>query len=220
MKHRNTLLGASVLALIVASAGVGHAADMYSSGSFKDPITGAVSSINWDGTYASVGVSAVFGDSKASAPNDGSIDLGLAGARFDGRIGYDRTVLPGWLLGIYGEVGHSKDVSGSVLTSSFGEGWTYGAGIRAGREFGNALIYGLVGYVHQDVSFSGPTDGLAGIKLGGGIEVMMKDVCPHCFVALEGSWSGFEDSKNVSLGSPVTFSNKEEQVGLRFGVKM
>lgn len=51
MKYRNTFTAASVLALLIASAGAGHAADLNLPGSLKDPFTGAVSPNSWAGFY-------------------------------------------------------------------------------------------------------------------------------------------------------------------------
>jgi len=199
MKHRNTLLGASVLALIVASAGVGHAADLFTNpgASLKDPITGA--KVNLSGLYISLGAGGVFSDADTTGTHTttgnypttifGGGDAALSGFLGDARIGIDKD-LGGFSLGIYGDLSEevakgtspnvpAVNITGSSATAHFG----YGAGAKLGIPLSQTTVaYGLLGYQGQHISVKSNAGGtvsgsastdLNGVLVGGGFENMI-----------------------------------------------
>jgi opacity protein-like surface antigen len=200
MKTLRTLTAASAL---LAAAGAANAADVYSSS--KDPVPSISGAPSF---WVAGGVGLGSGKSTASVPGF-SLDLSQTGAIFDVRAGVDRSmamIAPNLTLGLYGEIGNSRDVSGTLV----GQLWSYGAGVRVGYQMGNLTPYGLVGYTRQDVSFDGLTQSLGGIKLGAGVRYTLPN---NWFGELEGDWTGFEKTNVVF----VNVDNSATQVMFRVG---
>jgi len=202
---------ASIVALLSASCLSASASDLLS---LKDtPAT--LSDINWNGCYFSAGGGATFAKSHVSTAA-GNIDLGLSGGNFDGRIGCDRTIGKGILFGVFGELGGLRDVNGTVNAvsgTSIAQRYNWKVGARTGVEIGNAMPYVLAAFTHEDVEISGPTKGLDGGTVGAGVEIKIPD--SNWRIALEGSYSVFEDANLLVAGNKFKASNDEEKIGLR-----
>ena len=169
MKRILTLTAAAAL-LAVSPA---NSADVYAPASSKDPIT--VANVLPVGAYVSVGVGGGITDTKFS--NGFNIgDFGFAGFLGQVRFGYDMK-LGNWVVGPI--VGASwEDVKGNLGGVTGNQTFGYEIGARLGYVVnGDALIYGLVAYQGQHIGFNntGFANDLYGVKLGGGLEIDMKN---------------------------------------------
>lgn len=194
------LLALAILGMMSAPAG---AADLGAQGGYKDDLSGAVApcaGVSWTGLrvggFIGVGMTGV-GSGTASIS--------------DGENYAHRSVFGGYQMSTFGEIelGADYQFKGSpVVIGVFGDlGYgsgamelTYGAKLRAGLAYGNALVYGFAGvekahYVH-DLSTAGGNSIVslsadpAGVAYGLGVDV-----------ALGRGWYAGVRYERVNLGS-------------------
>lgn len=200
----------ATLALMTATAG---ATDL---GSKDYPLSSYPA---WSGANIAFGIGGNFAQTSFTTSGV-PVDLGMSGATFAVRFGYDSKLagsiggMSGWLGGIYSEIGRESDVHGGALHLKAADQWQYGAGVRAGRYFGTSLLYTVVGYTHKSTSFAGWSTGLDGIKAGPGVEFDLSD---HFFGRLEATGSWYNDA---TTPSHLKLSNVNEEVMLSIGVRL
>jgi hypothetical protein len=228
MNARNLV---SAIALI-ASISSANASDLYNPGGSLKDVT--IAGMNLSGVYISLGAGGVFSDANSSGTHDngnyttvfGPGDVALSGFLGDIRVGYDRSLGSGWLLGIYGDLSYEQakgtvntvsqvDITGATGTAHFG----YGAGLKLGAGLGQTtVVYGLLGYQGQHVSDSGAalsasTD-LNGILVGGGIET---ELTKSLFFGVEADYVAFESWKPLTgLSIDMDEVRATARIGTRF----
>jgi opacity protein-like surface antigen len=161
------LIGSATAAdLTLALIGSATAADLKgnSYAGSMDPLTATPA-----GAYLSAGLGAVAVDSEIAG-----MSLASKGAALDARAGYDfRLSYPGYILGGFGSI-TIQNTDGHGLSGA--QDWGWEVGIRAGRYFDNALLYGVLGYRGQQYALNGTgrDTALSGLEYGAGVEVALK----------------------------------------------
>lgn len=209
--------GVSAIALVIASLSLStaNASDLFNPGGSSKDVS--IAGMNLSGAYISLGAGGVFTDANGTGSAvvpGGTIFAGgnasLSGFLGDVRVGLDRGVGNGFLIGVYGDLSYEEakgsgnsvptlGITGGSATEHFG----YGAGLKLGAQMGpTTVVYGLVGYQGQHISesvvtISKSTD-LNGVLLGAGIETV-----------LSGNWSIGAEGDYVAFGgwSPISGIN-------------
>lgn len=122
--------------------------------------------------YVNGGVGASMVNTEISAGPLSLNGVGASGAVGTVRGGCD-AIIGNARLGAFAEYAFRNtelQVDPGLFSAKFGN--SYGAGVRAGYKFGNALPYLLVAYQQQEMSWSIPIDAptFRGVKFGGGVE--------------------------------------------------
>lgn len=167
---RKILVSLAAGAAMVASTGAATA-DGYGYGSVKDAAA-PVEQVNWNGLYigAAIGYgvattdvekSVQFKDHKGWSPKYSILDLdGLSseGALGTLTLGYDREVIPGLLIGVFGDYTFGdldNDFSAfeglAKVNSELGDSWSVGA--RIGLITHKTLWYAMAGYTQADLDW-------------------------------------------------------------------
>jgi len=194
---------------LLLSFGAASAADIYSAKDSPSASFGLPASVT--GTYVQLGLGgAITSTSTAGA------DFGFAGFLGDFRVGYDMRQ-GDWVVGPL--AGFSvENVTGTALKSgaAFSGNQTYGyeIGARAGRILnGDSLFYGLVAYQGQHLSLSSYNNDLAGLKLGTGVELDLKN---HLTLGAEVAWVDYGAFSTANTGS---VSQSEIRTTARLGYR-